>query len=177
LGYFGLFGAWTGQNWSKGPILRVNVVHIGPNLLRTGPGLSRMAQNSPKYPIFGVFGAWAMDLGLGQVLDQAWTMAGPGPWLGPWLGQYMYMAGHQPCTWLATNHVHGWWTNGWWTVGPPLVHICVSIGPGKPFDLRERVFGPLNLPGSVDPVDELRPFKANALAIFVTFYAIFVRSV
>ncbi len=118
-----------------------------------------------------------MDLGLGQVLDQAWTMAGPGPWLGPWLGQYMYMAGHQPCTWLATNHVHGWWTNGWWTVGPPLVHICVSIGPGKPFDLRERVFGPLNLPGSVDPVDELRPFKANRLAIFVTFYAIFVRSV
>ena len=92
-------------------------------------------------------------------------------------------------TMVGPVHVHGWWTVGPPTmymaggpmVGGPLVHqpchICVSIGPGKPFDLRERVFGPLNLPGSVDPVDELRPFKANALAIFVTFYAIFVRSV
>ena len=152
-------------------------MHIGPNLLRTGPGLSRMAQIAQNRGIWGLghgSGPWP---GPGPGLDHgwAWTMAGPvhvHGWDHGWAST---------CTWLvdrwSTSHVHGWWTNGWWTVGPPLVHICVSIGPGKPFDLRERVFGPLNLPEPVDPVDELRPFKANALAIFVTFYAIFVRSV
>ena len=60
-----------------------------------------------------------MDLGLGQVLDQAWTMAGP----GPWLGQYMYMAG----TMVGPVHVHGWWT-----VGPPAMYMAGGPMVGGP---------------------------------------------